>query len=89
MKPDRHCLANHSAQHGDDFIDPSMRAIVLSWLIEVATEFGLHQETLFLAGALLDRFLSASKARPLASFPSAAFAEAPDPACKNIVSLMP
>ena len=41
-----------------------MRAIVISWLIEVASEFALHQETLFLATALLDRFLSVSKVRP-------------------------
>jgi cyclin A len=70
VAPDPLCLANHSAQHGDDFIDASMRAIVLSWLIEVASEFGLHQETLFLAGALLDRFLSASKVQHCSPPPS-------------------
>ena len=43
-----------------------MRRTAASWLVEVAAEFGLHQETLFLATALLDRFLSAAKvcARP-------------------------
>lgn len=40
-----------------------MRMIVSSWMCEVAAEFRLQQETLFLAVALLDRFLSASKVR--------------------------
>lgn len=65
VRPDPHCLDNHSAEHGANFIDQSMRAIVISWLIEVASEFALHQETLFLATALLDRFLSVSKVRRL------------------------
>lgn len=55
-------------QHGpavsaDLFLDASMRRTATSWLVEVAAEFGLHQETLFLGVALLDRFLSASKVR--------------------------
>ena len=38
-----------------------MRMIVTSWLSEVASEYGLHEETLFLAVSLLDRFLSCSQ----------------------------
>ena len=34
-----------------------MRMIVTSWLSEVASEFNMQQETLFLAVALLDRFM--------------------------------
>jgi hypothetical protein len=41
-----------------------MRAIVVSWLSEVAAEFALQQETLFSAVSLLDRFLSATDAVP-------------------------
>lgn len=37
-------------------VTPQMRAIVTSWLVEVAAEFRLQQETLFLGIALLDRF---------------------------------
>lgn len=53
-------------QHGPRFLpqlylDSSMRRTAASWLVEVAAEFGLHQETLFLGTALLDRFLSAAK----------------------------
>jgi hypothetical protein len=38
-----------------------MRAIAISWLVEVACEFRFHQETLHMAASLLDRFLSKSK----------------------------
>jgi hypothetical protein len=41
-----------------------MRLIVASWVVEVAEEFGLQQETLHLAVALLDRFLSATRGVP-------------------------
>lgn len=56
-------------QHGPRFLpqlylDSSMRRTAASWLVEVAAEFGLHQETLFLGTALLDRFLSAAKGVP-------------------------
>ena len=42
-----------------------MRAIAISWLVEVACEYGFHQETLHTAASLLDRFLSASKVPPI------------------------
>ena len=34
--------------------------IVVSWMVEVAEEFGLQQETLHASVSLLDRFLSRS-----------------------------
>lgn len=54
-----------SAEH---YLDASMRRTATSWLVEVASEFGLHQETLFLGVALLDRFLSSSRVRPRGCF---------------------
>lgn len=38
-----------------------MRKTALSWLVEVACEYHFHQDTLFLAASLLDRFLSCTK----------------------------
>lgn len=61
--------ASYLERHGpcacgpDLFLDSSMRRTAAGWLVEVAAEFGLHQETLFLAAALLDRFLSTAKVR--------------------------
>lgn len=57
---------DYMENHGPDYqpkmyIDQSMRMIVISWLVEVACEYELHQETLFLATALLDRFMSVAK----------------------------
>lgn len=40
-----------------------MLMIVSSWLAEVAFEFSMQQETLFLAVGLLGRFLDASTVR--------------------------
>lgn len=48
------------SQPSDEHVTPQMRMIVCSWLSEVATEFNMQQETLFLAVALLDRFMSDS-----------------------------
>jgi hypothetical protein len=54
-------------------LDARCRGMAASWLSEVATEYGLHQETLFLGVALLDRFLSATKVcAPAAARPEAA-----------------
>ncbi|KAK9909017.1 hypothetical protein WJX75_006080 [Coccomyxa subellipsoidea] len=61
VRPDPLCLENHSAAHNENYIDNLMRAIAISWLVEVACEYGFHQETLHTAASLLDRFLSASK----------------------------
>ncbi len=65
--PDPLCLNNHSAAHNENYIDHLMRAIAVSWLVEVACEYGFHQETLHTAASLLDRFLSASKVQSLPS----------------------
>lgn len=62
LRPDPCCLEKHSALYSEDYIDNTMRAIAISWLVEVACEFRFHQETLHMAAALLDRFLSSSKA---------------------------
>lgn len=55
-------LSRPDMRQGDDFVTPQMRSIVTSWLSEVASEFGMQQETLFLAVALLDRFQATSPA---------------------------
>lgn len=36
----------------------SMRTILIDWLVEVAEEYKLHTETLYLAVNYIDRFLS-------------------------------
>lgn len=66
-------------QHGpsfqpDQYLDVSMRTTAVSWLVEVGMDFGLHQESLFLAVALLDRYLTATEVR---SVPSAQLERAP------------
>lgn len=47
----------------DQPITPQMLMIVSSWLAEVAFEFSMQQETLFLAVGLLGRFLDSSTVR--------------------------
>lgn len=66
------CLANHGPDELSlhTYLDGGMRGIALSWLIEVACEFRFHQETLFLAAGLVDRFLAKTqvcKASPMDS----------------------
>jgi len=39
-------------------ITPGMRSILIDWLVEVAEEYKIHNETLFLAVSFIDRFLS-------------------------------
>ena len=64
MRPAADYLVRHSCEHQPDlFIDASMRGIAVSWLVEVCVDTGLHQETLFLATSLLDRFLSVTTVR--------------------------
>jgi len=38
-------------------VTPSMREILVDWLVEVQQNFELHHETLYLAIKLIDRFL--------------------------------
>ncbi|KAF6251168.1 cyclin-like protein [Scenedesmus sp. NREL 46B-D3] len=47
-----------------EHISPQMRMIVCSWLSEVACEFNMQQETLFLSVALMDRFMGGTKGIP-------------------------
>jgi cyclin A len=35
-----------------------MRSILVDWLVDVAKEYTLHSETIFIAVNLIDRFLS-------------------------------
>ncbi|KAF8060360.1 CCNA2 [Scenedesmus sp. PABB004] len=49
---------------GSGQLDEGSRLIVVSWMVEVAEEFGLQQETLHAAVALLDRFLATSNGVP-------------------------
>ena len=39
-------------------LTPSMRSILVDWLVEVSDEYKLHDETLHLAVSYIDRFLS-------------------------------
>ncbi len=63
VRPRANSLDNHGVDFGGPtgYIDGKMRAIAVSWLVEVTSEFDMHQETLFLAVNLLDRFLSLTK----------------------------
>ena len=63
VRPGANSLENHGMEFGGPtgYIDGKMRAIAVSWLVEVTSEFDMHQETLFLAVNLLDRFLSLTK----------------------------
>jgi hypothetical protein len=47
---------NYLKQQQD--ISPSMRSILVDWLVEVSEEYNLHTETLYLAVNYTDRFLS-------------------------------
>ncbi|XP_045592535.1 G2/mitotic-specific cyclin-A [Procambarus clarkii] len=48
--------ANYMSKQTD--ITASMRWILVDWLVEVAEEYSLHTETLYLAVSYIDRFLS-------------------------------
>lgn len=62
LAPPDYLAAAAARLPGDRHVTPQMRSIVASWLSEVAAEFRLQQETLFLAVALLDRFQAAAPA---------------------------
>lgn len=54
--------------------DAGVRMIVVSWMVEVAEEFRLQQETLHMAVLLLDRFMGNSEVRmPQSCWVSAAW----------------
>ena len=44
--------------HKQPDITPSMRSVLVDWLVEVSDEFSLQPSTLYLAVSLVDRFLS-------------------------------
>lgn len=48
--------SNYMSKQPD--ITPTMRTILVDWLVEVAEEYRLHPETLFLGISYVDRFLS-------------------------------
>lgn len=54
--------SKHRPKHGymrkQPDITNSMRCILVDWLVEVSEEYRLHNETLYLAAAFIDRFLS-------------------------------
>lgn len=58
MPPVGNYMASLATFPPGEYVDRHMRRVAVSWLVEVAGEFRLHQETLFLSVALLDRFLS-------------------------------
>ncbi|KAK9844550.1 hypothetical protein WJX74_003921 [Apatococcus lobatus] len=64
-RPNPNYMHNHGRHLNPSlYIDAPMRTIAVSWLVEVACEYGLHQETLFLSTMLLDNFLATAKAVP-------------------------
>ncbi|KAG6408963.1 hypothetical protein SASPL_131991 [Salvia splendens] len=56
----RRPLSNYIEKVQDD-INPVMRAILVDWLVEVAEEYKLVSDTLYLAVNYIDRYLSAHK----------------------------
>ncbi len=56
MKTRHKAKANYMKRQPD--ITASMRHILVDWLVEVAEEYKLHRETLFLSVNYIDRFLS-------------------------------
>jgi hypothetical protein len=68
-----------AARHGPDalgagHLTAGMRRTAAGWLVEVAAEFRLQQETLHLGASLMDRFLCAARAVPRAQLQLAAVA---------------
>ena len=43
------------------YLDAQLRTTVVSWLVKVGLEYEMHQESVFLAIALLDRYLAATE----------------------------
>ena len=48
----------HGFMRRQEDVSNHMRCILVDWLVEVAEEYRLHRETLFLAVSYIDRFLS-------------------------------
>ena len=64
LRPSANYMLAHGCERQCLFINEGMRRTAVSWLVEVSCESGLHQETLYLAISLLDRFLSATSVSP-------------------------
>lgn len=58
---------------------PDKRCVVVSWLVEVASLYGLRQTTLFLAVNYLDRFLGSAQVRGGSGLRGAGWGVARDP----------
>ncbi|KAH6773122.1 hypothetical protein C2S52_004037 [Perilla frutescens var. hirtella] len=56
----RRPLSNYMERVQDD-INPAMRSILIDWLVEVAEEYKLVSDTLYLTVNYIDRYLSAHK----------------------------
>lgn len=55
-------LDNHAESAcGSEFLNEHMRATAIVWMVEVCKEKHLEKETLFLAVALLDRYLTCTR----------------------------
>ncbi|GBF88540.1 B-type cyclin [Raphidocelis subcapitata] len=59
VEPQFRVPADYMSQQAD--INEKMRAILIDWLVEVHLKFKLMPETLFLAVALIDRYLSVAQ----------------------------
>lgn len=57
MEPKRRPLANYIETVQKD-VTANMRGILVDWLVEVAEEYKLVSDTLFLTISYIDRFLS-------------------------------
>jgi hypothetical protein len=62
--------ARHASALQQTAVDPGVRMIVVSWMVEVAEEFRLQQETLHAAVLLLDRFMANSEVTDRGPYPS-------------------
>jgi cyclin A len=57
MEGNRRCLSNYMREVQND-VSGNMREILVDWLVEVAEEYRLVSDTLYLTVSYIDRFLS-------------------------------
>lgn len=55
---DHRVTTDYVVPHFQKEVTPTMRTILIDWLIEVTDEFAFHMETFFLCVNYLDRYLS-------------------------------
>ena len=58
LKTETQCLVPSDYMSTQPELTADMRAVCLDWIIECATRFKMAQETIFLTGCVLDRFLA-------------------------------